>query len=104
MMCPSACYPVTSLQGLTDADLTFQPQLNPRSLRLAAQKEERDLNEGAAPGRRPSSAPRSGSRGDEAFTFVPAMNHTSERLLEDSSSVPTGGQQALPATKGAVVD
>lgn len=88
---PRVCLLLTLLQGLADAGLTFQPHLNPRSLKLAAEKEDRELHGQAGSGRRPSSAPRTGSHGGDAFTFVPAINRTSERLLEDSSSVPTGG-------------
>lgn len=45
------------LQGLGDADLTFQPQLNQRSLKLAAQREARELfQEPDGAGQRPRSA------------------------------------------------
>ncbi|KAL4451782.1 hypothetical protein ABPG75_007444 [Micractinium tetrahymenae] len=80
--------------GLADADLTFQPQLNPRSLKMAAEKEERDLYSEPGARGRPNSAPR--SDGDSsACTFAPAINRTSERLLEDSSTVPTDFQERL---------
>lgn len=88
---PPAPSCVPNRQGLADADLTFQPQLNSRSLKIAAEKEDRDLYAEAGPGRRPSSAPRSGSHSDGACTFAPAINCTSERLLEDSATVPAGG-------------
>lgn len=43
-------------QGLGDADLTFQPSLNPRSLRLAAEREARELFQEPAGSARPFSA------------------------------------------------
>lgn len=127
------------LQGLGDADLTFQPQLNQRSLKLAAEREARELFEASTgAGQRPRSAggmqtllvlpsqaraqvvclacsafelcrpghmrnrcfwcqmPHAGARraagGDpeELCTFSPAINPASERLLEDSATVPSG--------------
>ena len=45
------------VQGLGDADLTFQPQLNQRSLKLAAEREARELFEASTGvGQRPRSA------------------------------------------------
>lgn len=84
---------VSCLQGLNEADLTFQPQLNQRSLKLAAEKEARELYTEPSQLRRPGSAPRTGGGGGDhgEFTFSPVINPTSERLLEDSSTVPTGG-------------
>ena len=83
----SACLP---LQGLGEADLTFQPQLNPRSLQLAAEKEARELYEEPGGMRRPRSAPRSAGAEERSCTFAPEINRVSERLLEDSSTVPSG--------------
>ncbi|KAI7837508.1 hypothetical protein COHA_008644 [Chlorella ohadii] len=86
-------------QGLGDADLTFQPQLNQRSLKLAAQREARELfQEPDGAGQRPRSAgARSAPGGDpeERCTFSPAINPASERLLEDSSTVPSDFQERL---------
>lgn len=87
-------------QGLAEADLTFQPQLNQRSLQMAADRQERELYEDPLQQRRPGSAPRSASRGsnggaDAAFTFSPAINRASERLMEDSATVPADFQERL---------
>ncbi|PRW56897.1 hypothetical protein C2E21_4317 [Chlorella sorokiniana] len=86
-------------QGLGDADLTFQPQLNQRSLKLAAEREARELFEDSTgAGQRPRSAgARSAAGGDpeERYTFSPAINPASERLLEDSTTVPSDFQERL---------
>lgn len=80
------------MQGLGDADLTFQPQLNQRSLKLAAEREERQLNGQPSAGRSPRRRPCSAGGGDptDDITFSPAINPASERLLEDSATIPTG--------------
>ena len=129
-----------------DGDLTFQPQLNQRSLQLAAEREAREADQGPA-ATRSQAAQRPGSAGGRcwschaggalgrtlavlglnleyarsaqpkpslqllpwyvggpsstasggvgAFTFSPAINRASERLLEDSPTVPADFQERL---------
>lgn len=81
---------------MANPDLTFQPQLNQRSLALAAAKGERELFSPRAPGsgataRRPGSAAAMRSPGEGAehgCTFSPAINPASKQLVEDSTTVP----------------
>ena len=82
------CVPAHLPQDLASSDLTFQPRLNPRSLRLAAAKEERELFGGGA-NRAQSGAAASASGSDEGPSFAPAINPASRRLLDESEQVPS---------------
>eukprot|EP00887_Chlorella_sp_A99_P007842 scaffold20.g7842.t1 len=88
------------VQDLANPELTFQPELNPRSLAIAAAKEGREMFSPRAAGR-PGSARAGGRRPGSAgaaspergCTFSPAINSASKQLVEDSTTLPADFQQ-----------
>ncbi|KAK9917945.1 hypothetical protein WJX75_009986 [Coccomyxa subellipsoidea] len=74
-----------------DADATFSPVVNDRSLRMALAKQIRELQDELPASQRLSIAralPAPTPDAEAGFTFAPELNRTSERLLEDSAQLP----------------
>ncbi|GAB4819424.1 hypothetical protein N2152v2_006470 [Parachlorella kessleri] len=84
------------LDDLTNPDTTFTPRLNPKSRQLAAEKEERELYSPATGiSLRRSKSNAAELAVSEACTFSPALNPASQRLLDDSASVPSDFKERL---------
>ncbi|EIE27456.1 hypothetical protein COCSUDRAFT_39121 [Coccomyxa subellipsoidea C-169] len=74
-----------------DADATFSPAVNDKSLRMALAKQIRELRDEVPASQRLSAArplPAPTPDAEAGFTFAPELCRTSERLLEDSAQLP----------------
>lgn len=76
---------LASATARADSEATFQPSLNPASLKLAEQARRARLEAGLAPPPRQHAAPAAPAEPP----FTPAINPLSARLLEVSATVPS---------------